>query len=208
MTVIGSALPLTGGVKVAKYNTFYNTITTVPYGTEYETTQEIANFIQGYEQWLKTQGFVFDGYSSELDTNTDWSLSIKEFLFWSTQNWAVGTVIAVSPASQSITYTNTSGVIDSLLNPYEGYLVTQQEGRGIPLLDINMNRSGNTNILTTKSPQDGIYFAKFNVVQKEHVVLFDNETVFSDVMYDPTLGFRQERLKLTGFKTSDWNGDL
>ena len=99
-------------------------------------------------------------------------------------------------------------MVDSLLNPYEGYLTMQQEGQGIPLLDINMNRSGNTTVLTTKPTQDGIYFAKFNVVQKEHVVLFDNKTVFSDVMYDPTLGFRQERLKLTGFKTSDWNGDL
>ena len=38
--------------------------------------------------------------------------------------------------------------------------------------------------------------------------LFDNSTVFSDIIYDPALGFRQERLKLTGFKTADWNGDL
>ena len=107
---------------------------------------------------MNTQGFVFDGYSRELDTNTDWSLSIKEFLFWSTQNWAVGTVIAVSPASQSITYNNTTGVVDSLLNPYEGYLLTQQEGIGIPLQDVNMDRQGNTTILTTKPTQDGIYF--------------------------------------------------
>jgi len=208
ITEIGSTLPLIGGVTVAKFNSFHSNITTVPYGTEYKTKQEVANFIQGYEQWLKTQGFVFDGYSSELDTNTDWTLSIKEFLFWSTQNWAVGTVIAVSPASQSITYTNDTGVVDSLINPYEGYMLMQQEGIGISLPDVNMDRQGNTTVLTTSPTTDGIYFAKFNVVQKEHVVLFDNKTVFSDVIYDPALGYRQERLKITGFKTSDWNGDL
>ena len=207
-TLIGSALPLVGGVTVAKYNAFHRNITTVSYGTEYKTKQEVANFIQGYEQWLKTQGFVFDGYSRELDTNTDWTLSIKEFLFWSTQNWAVGTVIAVSPASQSITYTNDTGVVDSLLNPYEGYMLMQQEGVGISLPDVNMDRQGNTTILSTSPTTDGIYFAKFNVIQKEHVVMFDNKTVFSDVIYDPALGYRQERLKITGFKTADWNGDL
>ena len=63
MTEIGSALPLTGGVSVAKYNAFHTNETTVPYGTEYKTKQEVANFIQGYEHWLNTQGFVFDGYS-------------------------------------------------------------------------------------------------------------------------------------------------
>ena len=71
-----------------------------------------------------------------------------------------------------------------------------------------MNRQGNTTNLTTRPDEDGIYFAKFNIIQKEHVILFDNSTVFSDILYDPALGFRQERLKLTGFKTSDWNGDL
>ena len=208
LSEIGLNLPLTGGVSVAKYNTFHTNTTTVPYGTEYRTKQEVANFIQGYEHYLKQQGFVFDGYSRELDTNTDWTLSIKEFLFWSTQNWAVGTVIAVSPASESITYENKTGVVDTLLNPYEGYLLTQQEGLGIQLQDVNMNRQGNTTVLTTRPDQDGIYYVKLNVIQKEHVILFDNETVFSDVIYDPALGYRQERLKLTGFKTSDWNGDL
>jgi len=208
ITEIGSTLPLTGGVTVAKYTTFHNTVTTVPYGTEYKTVQEVANFIQGYEKWLVTQGFKFDAFSSEMDTNTDWSLSIKEFMFWSTQNWAVGTVIALSPSSQSLVYENTSGVIDTLLNPYEGYLVMQQEGIGISINDINVGRNNNTLTLSTRPDSDGIYFAKLNVVQKEHIVLFENSTVFADVIYDPSLGFRQERLKLTGFKTSDWNGDL
>jgi hypothetical protein len=207
ITEIGSTLSLTGGVTVAKYSTFHNAITTVPYGTEYKSVQEVVNFIQGYEKWLITQGFDFDAFSTDLDTNTDWSLSIKEFMFWSTQNWAVGTVIALSPASQSLVFKNTTGVVDTLLNPYEGYLITQQEGVGIPINDINVGRDGNTTTLSTRPDADGIYYAKFNVVQKEHVVLFENSTVFSDVIYDPAL-FRQERLKLTGFRTSDWNGDL
>ena len=79
LTEIGSTLPLQGGVQVAKYNNFKTNTTIVPYGTEYRTKQEVANFLQGYEAYLKDQGFVFDGYSRDLNTNTDWSLAIKEF---------------------------------------------------------------------------------------------------------------------------------
>ena len=46
-----------------------------------------------------------------------------------------------------------------------------------------------------------------NTVQKEHIILFDNSTVFSDIIYDPNTGFRQQRLKLVGWKTSGWYGD-
>ena len=44
-------------------------------------------------------------------------------------------------------------------------------------------------------------------MQKEHVLLFDNKTVFSDIIFEPTTGFRQPRLKIVGFKTAGWNGD-
>ena len=46
-----------------------------------------------------------------------------------------------------------------------------------------------------------------NTVQKEHLLLFDNKTVFSDIIYEPYTGFRQQRLKLVGWKTGGWNGD-
>ena len=67
---------MTGGVSVAKYNKFHANETLVPYGTEYRTTQEVANFIQGHEAYLKAQGFIFDGYSRDLNTNTDWCLAV------------------------------------------------------------------------------------------------------------------------------------
>ena len=46
-----------------------------------------------------------------------------------------------------------------------------------------------------------------NTVQKEHILLFDNSTVFADIIYDPFTGFRQQRLKIVGWKTAGWNGD-
>ena len=47
-----------------------------------------------------------------------------------------------------------------------------------------------------------------NVVQYEHTIVFDNTTVFNDVIYQPSLGNRQNRLKISGYRTRDWNGSL
>jgi hypothetical protein len=37
--------------------------------------------------------------------------------------------------------------------------------------------------------------------------VFNNSTVFSDVIYDIETGYRQRRVKLSGFRTAGWNGD-
>ena len=56
--------------------------------------------------------------------------------------------------------------------------------------------------------QQGIFNAQLNVVQKEHVIVFDDKSVFGDIIYDQEAGYRQDRLKLIGFKTTEWDGDL
>jgi len=53
-----------------------------------------------------------------------------------------------------------------------------------------------------------VYLIKLPLVQTEHVVLIDNETVFNDTIYDPVAGFRQERIKVVGYRTDGWTGNL
>jgi hypothetical protein len=66
---------------------------------------------------------------------------------------------------------------------------------------------GKTFDIGIKSESVGLYNIALNTVQKEHILLFDNNTVFSDIIYEPFTGFRQQRLKLVGWKTANWNGD-
>jgi hypothetical protein len=77
---------------------------------------------------------------------------------------------------------------------------------------ISKNRSSiyrdNTNRFTLTSEDDGIYLLKLPLIQKEHLVLVDNTTVFNDTIYVPETGYRQERLKVVGYRTDDWNGSL
>jgi hypothetical protein len=51
-------------------------------------------------------------------------------------------------------------------------------------------------------------FAEFDLVQYEHLLILDNQTVFKDIIYVPELGNRQYRLKLVGAKTTGWTGSL
>ena len=38
-------------------------------------------------------------------------------------------------------------------------------------------------------------------------MLLDNRTVFGDVIYDLN-GYRQERIKVAGYRTDEWNGSI
>ena len=107
---IGSTLPLKGGARIKKYKEFLQNEALYTYGTTLKTVQEVADFLYGYNRWLETQGFVFDEFSKELNLPMDWDLSTKEFLFWTTQNWAIGSVITLSPASAILKFKNPGAV--------------------------------------------------------------------------------------------------
>jgi hypothetical protein len=53
-----------------------------------------------------------------------------------------------------------------------------------------------------------IGYLEVDLVQYEHALIFDNTTVFNDVIYQPESGNRQYRLKLIGQKTAGWDGSL
>ena len=66
-------------------------------------------------------------------------------------------------------------------------------------------RQANNFSLLTKNTVNGIYFCKVPLVQKEQVCLLDNSTSFSDLIYDPASGYKQDRLKVLGYLT-EWDG--
>ena len=62
----------------------------VPYGTEFYSIQEVVDFLLGYSEYLKNQGFVFDDFNANLQAISNWDSSVREFMFWTTQNWSAG----------------------------------------------------------------------------------------------------------------------
>ena len=196
-----------GGVEVGTFSNYQDVVQTIPYGHVFDTVQEVTDFLLGYGKWLESQGFKFNKYSNELKETLNWENSVKEFLFWTTQEWAPGSAISVSPAANGFELDTNNTIVGQLKNLVGDYSILDAGGRRVDIRDVSTKRVGTTFDLEIKNIEVGLFNISLNTVQKEHILLFDNSTVFSDIIYEPYTGFRQQRLKLVGWKTGNWNGD-
>ena len=201
-------LPVVGGIDAYFRKTFDKLRTQkMYYGTVLTTIQAVVDFLLGYEAYLKFIGFNFDRYDSNTQTAFNWQTSCKEFLFWTKHNWAVGSLLTLSPSAQEVDVKILSGVPDNLFDSFYDYEIFKSDGSPLLPIFLNVKRDFQSVSVSTVNTNDGIYFLKLNYVLKEHVVLFDDRTVFNDVIYDKTTGYRQERIRSRGFRTVDWDGD-
>ena len=203
-----AGLPMTGGATAQKPARFETTVTSVPYGTEFTTTQEVYDLMVGYGAYLESQGFVFDKFNTDLNEMIDWSYSAKEFLYWTTQNWADNNLITLSPFADSLKYQFTDSTVDSITSSKYEYTLLKADGKSFPIDKFNLTRDDGVCTINVHNTEEGIFFAVLNSVQKEHGMIFNNSTIFNDTIYDIETGYRQQRMKLSGFRTANWNGDL
>ena len=256
-----AALPIVGGADANIRSEFDPTPTILTYGSIIYSKQEVVDFLLGYQEYLKSQGFIFTNYISEINSIGDWSLSVKEFLFWTTQNWSAGSdsyrdwlqltnylyndivlynrqfyrtivphisqnnfeeqyflqidninsdgasAISLSPSALEISVNLEYNVVNDILNSYE-YEIFRADGGKYKPEDLNFYRENGKFIVKPKNTELGIYGLGLYLVQKEHVLIIDNVTQFNDVIFNKSTGYRQERLKVYGYKTIDWNGSF
>jgi hypothetical protein len=192
---------------VTYYEEFANYKLLVPYGTTFTTYQQVATFLAGYEQYLKSNGFLFDRYDADLGEIRNWALSTKEFLFWTQQSWPLNSVLVLNPSGNVIKLRTTNTVADTISNTYYGSKVMTQNYVVLDSGAYNVSRIDNLfTISMDTGGQDMIGYLDLNLVQFEHAVIFNNKTQFNDTIYDPTSGQRQYRLKFVGSKTGGWIG--
>lgn len=196
-----------GNLRGIIYKDYRKIKLTVPYGFEFNTKQQVIDFLVSYQRYLIAQGFVFSEIEPVLGERKDWMLSAKEFLHWTAQGWKVGSVIVLSPVSDKLQYFNETAVVDEIKNTPYGPRVLDINNKVIKKNNFTVYRENNLFTFNSNNSQS-IGFAELNVVQHEHILILDNQTVFKDVIYAPELGNRQYRLKLLGSKTDGWNGSL
>jgi hypothetical protein len=201
-------VPVVGGVSASISRQFNNYISYVDYGTTYTTIQEVIDFIAGYEKYLTTSGFIFESFSPEVETVQNWRMSMKDFLFWTTQNWQENSVITLSPAAETIKFYKEDYIVDNIFNELYAAIPLNSNGKPINPANLTYSRINKEFILQPKNTLEGIYFAKLPITQKEHIILLDNETIFKDVIYNKAQGYRQERIKVLGYRSSNWDGSI
>ena len=200
-------LPVNGG-RSAELRRAWNTLDEqiVSYGTKFPTIQSVVDFMQGYGAYLEAQGFVFDDFNIDLKSVNNWETSVKEFLFWTTQNWAVGSVLSLSPAANKLILKSVNSVVNNVRDEFFEYKIFRVDGQKLSSEFTNSFREPNQFVLSPENTNHGIYGATLYLVQKEHVLLLDNATLFNDVIYDQAPGYRQERIKVSGYISTNWTG--
>ena len=201
------SLPLTSGVTVLGALRFETKTTVIPYGITFTSLQEIYDAMVGYGEWLKGQGFVFDEVQGDLGEVLDWRFSGREFLYWTTQNWMSNSVITISPFADTVKFNMTTGTIDNLNDQFYEYSLLKADGTPYPGSQFKIYRQDNVFQIKTTNTTEGLFFVQFSTVQKEHVIVFRNASMFNDVIYDVETGYRQLRMRFQGFRTSNWKGD-
>lgn len=203
---------LVNKIEVNFYNESSKKLVSIPYGTVFSNVQQVVDFLVSYERFLKTRGFVFEQFDQDLQKQRDFKLSAQEFVYWTQQGFNPGSIIVLNPAADKLEVTSPYSVVDEITNLPNKSRLLDQNFNPIKSTNFNIVRStldAQTNKTTvTTLNSETICFAKFNLVQFEHVLVFDNVDNFGDIIYLPKLGNRQFRLGVRGVVTGGWNGSL
>lgn len=194
--------------RVTTYLTADNSITeTVPYGTVFTTYQAVSDFLLGYGRYLNVHGWLFENVNTSTQETIDWSMSVKEFLGWAQVNWQPGNFITLSPGAQGLSFSTDHGMILDILSPVNGiYGMLDRAGMPIDRHNVIVNRiDGEAKLI---SANNDVYSARLNIGELEHILIFDNITIFNDIIYDPLFNLRQPRLKIIGNRSTGWTGRL
>ena len=203
-----SQLPIQGGATAFIRKNFETEISQLPYGTVLRDLQEVVDFLLGYGVYLDSIGFKFEYYDNDQRAIQNFQQSVKEFLFWTTQNWQDGSILTISPGANRIKFETEYAVVDDLFSTFYPYSILRADANKIDPEFVDVFRDGNKCEISLKNTNSGLYNIRLNLVQTEHVVLLDNTTVFNDVIYDLAPGYRQERIKVVGYRSDNWQGSL
>lgn len=177
----------------------------VPYGTTYSTQEELSQFLINYGNWLTERGCLF---LDVLDANPiDWQYMVEQFLYWAQTGWDNGAITTLNPSANTLTISRES-LIPQPLTIRQTNFILNQNLYPISNTDLCIARDGTVFQATCLNKGDAISYAQFEMSNFEHGVVFDNVTLFDDVLYNRITGLRQNRVSVKGTKTADWNGTV
>ena len=190
-------------VRVA--NDYSDTVVQVPYGYEFVGINSVVDFLLSYGAFMNAQGMTFE--DQERNRILNWSQMAQEFIYWSRQGWAPGSLININPVANVLHIIKPNLVAEPLSITAPEDILLNQNKQPLQGQDYVVERFENDLQLTAVNNNTFSYLnAKFTAY--ENLIVFDNTSIFNDLIYDPTTGARQSRLLFTGYTTYEWNGSL
>ena len=182
---------------------YYTKTVVIPYGEEFLTINALMTFIKGHGLYLTSLGMQFDDIENGLELS--WNQMIAEVLYWVQTGWESGSIINVNPCSRIVHINKENSIVQPLTIQQENFILNQNSVP-IALSDLSITRLETEFKIKTLNQGDSMSFFRANLSTIEHVVIFDNDTVFNDVLCNLITGLRQQRIFVRGTKTAEWNG--
>ena len=174
-----------------------------PYGNLFTDYTTMFTFIRGYGKYLESQGMIFDDVENGLELS--WDQMIAETLYWIETGWDVGSIINVNPSARIINVNKDSTVVQPLTLSKENFILNQNSSP-ILLSDLSIFRQGTEFNVKALNEGDSMSYFNANLSTIENVIVFDNKTVFNDILYNLQTGLRQQRIYVKGSKSAGWEG--
>ena len=195
------------GRNVIYYNNWKNDIQQVKYKTIFSSVQELFNVICGYGKYLENiEGWVFNRVFEDTNEAIDFESKAKDFVRFASINPEVGQIILLNPGYEGLVIQH-EGFLDTVGQYINGHWsVTDTNGDPIYNEELSVYRHNGYSEIDTKNRL--FTSVKLNFIEYEHILLFDNKTIYGDVLYNSKLCVKTQRLKLMGTGVVDWDGTL
>jgi len=177
----------------------------IAYGTTLYSIQEVATFLKSYGKYLQSQGVLFE--QVEVGMPITWEQMVAEFLYWAQSGWDIGSIININPAAKLIAIDKVDSVVQPLTLQRQNFILNQNL-YPIQSVDLSVVRDGTAFTAQPLNQGDTVAYGQFNMYSFEHGIVFDNVTLFDDIIYNLVTGLRQNRIYVRGTKTAEWNGTI
>jgi hypothetical protein len=165
----------------------------------------VADFLLSYGALLQRQGLVFD--TLENGYVLDWNQMVREFLYWSNQGWDTDSIINLNPGASKLIVERPGAIVDSIAVQTTENMVLNADRVPFNARDLVIERLDNTFTITSLTTET-INFLNIKFTSYENMIVLDNTSIFADLIYNPITGSRQSRIRLVGWTTTEWNGQL
>ena len=184
---------------------YTDTVEYIPYGQVFSSKQAVATFLASYSEYLTRAGLKFTTMDKAQEVS--WTQMVQEFIYWADQGWAVDSIVNLNPSATELEFERELHIVDDLNNLELTEQPLNQNREPLDISDYTVDRLDN-NFKIRMLDDNIISYLKFNLTSFEHLLILDNVSIFNDLIYDPVSGVRQQRVKLSGFTTYDWIGQL
>ena len=196
-----------GNASVSVPSQYSNKIVEIPYGYTFATLASTVDFILSYGAYLVSRGMSFTQIQNGYVLN--WLQMAQEFLYFADQGWVPGTIINLNPAATQLAVNQPGSVVDSIVTYTPENVVLDQNQKVVNVGNLVIQRLGDS--FVAKPPPGSnqtISFVQLKFTDFEDIVVFDNRTIFNDLIYNPVTAERQNRLLVSAQTSTQWDGTL